>query len=462
MQTDTQQVVRVNSDNVLTSYYCGVGFEWDPSDDHDYTEEQWQTIFQRVAYSRVPIIRLMLRAASYVTGWDEAGNPIYDWESAHMHRVYRILDFCEEHRIDVIIGEWSRSPEIGITVSDNPVWAELIGGFLAYMLDVRRYTVLRYYNFINEPNGYWATEDGDRFAIWSRGLRNLEGIMRKRQLWGRIELLGPDSSNQDEWVDWSVHEHGPILSAYDVHRYVMDEDIRSGEMERQIRVKRSYIDEHDPEGASKPYLMTEAGIVEGKDELHDQQPRVKTFKYGVLMADFTIQSILGGQAGMIAWMLDDSMHRAPGYTRGSGELKTWGFWNTIGPVEEQALRPWYYPMSLLSRYMPRGCRTVRVDLGNRPLVRGAAAFADNGVTVAIVNEGSESMQLTLVMSGVHEIGTLAEYVYADPLRPADRDGFPVPARIHSDVNLDAGIKVTIPACSFVLLTSMSIAEEWMQ
>lgn len=453
----------VDADHVLVERYMGVGFEWDPSDDHDYTDEQWSMIFERVAFTKVPLIRLMLRANAYTTGWDADGRPIYDWNTPMMMRTYRILDYCERHGIFVIIGEWSRSPEIGLTATDDAAWAELIGDFLVHMLDVRGYTVLLYYNFINEPNGSWATEDGNRFALWRRGMQHVRRMMEERGLTDRIGLIGPDSSNEDDWVDLTVYALGDVVSAYDVHRYVNDRDIVSGNMERMVREKRDFIDRHDLAGAGKPYLMTEAGIVEGKDEAHDQQSRVKTFEYGLLMADFAIQTMRGGQAGVIAWMLDDSMHRAPGYPAGSGQLKTWGFWNTVGDEADRALRPWYDPMALMARYFPRDCRIVYASESGIPGVRAAAALipAPDGrghLSLAAVNHREEEQLIRLVVPGAAERTALIGFRYLEHERSADEAGFPAPAFLIENASPAEGIEMRLPARSVLLLTTLEAGE----
>ncbi|MFB9329410.1 discoidin domain-containing protein [Paenibacillus aurantiacus] len=457
-QVDAGTII-VDTDHVLVERYMGVGFEWDPSDDYEYTEEQWAMIVERVAFTRVPLIRLMLRANAYTTGWDADGDPIYDWNTPMMKRAYRILDYCERHDIKVIIGEWSRSPEIGLTASDDAAWAELIGDFLVHMLDVRGYTILMYYNFINEPNGSWATEDGNRFALWRRGMLHVRRMMEERGLTERIGLIGPDSSNEDDWVDLTVYALDDVVAAYDVHRYVNDLDIVSGGMERMVRAKRDFIDRYDSFGAAKPYLMTEAGIVEGKDEAHDQQSRVKTFEYGLLMADFAIQTIRGGQAGVVAWMLDDSMHRAPGYPAGSGQLKTWGFWNTVGDATDRQLRPWYDPMALMSRYFPRGSRIVYASECGIPGVRAAAATLPGTdgrehLSLVAVNHRDEEQTVRLVVPDAAERTALRAYQYREDARAADDAGFPAPAFRIEAADLAAGLEVRLPGRSALLLTTM--------
>ena len=66
----------------------------------------------------------------------------------------------------------------------------------------------------------------------------------------------------------------------------------------------------------------------------DQQPRVKDFDYGVLMADLVAQVARAGWMGASAWDLDDAHARgerpAAPAVPDDLTLKIWGFWNTQG------------------------------------------------------------------------------------------------------------------------------------
>ena len=88
------------------------------------------------------------------------------------------------------------------------------------------------------------------------------------------------------------------------------------------------------------------------------------------MSDYLLQTMRAGIGGVSAWDLDDSMHPqakiAPTPANPHAyNLKVWGFWNTLGGVmgkpEDENLRPWFYPWSLLCRSFPRGMKMVSVS-----------------------------------------------------------------------------------------------------
>ena len=125
----------------------------------------------------------------------------------------------------------------------------------------------------------------------------------------------------------------------------------------------------DPDAASKGLYLAEAGVIQGRVN-GDQQPRVKTFAYGVLMADLVAQAACHRRwRAASAWDLDDAMHVVNGRPHPAIPddltLKVWGFWNTqggaMGHPADEAIRPWFYTWSLMSRLFPKGARVIGGD-----------------------------------------------------------------------------------------------------
>ena len=91
----------------------GFGVQWSPYPWFELTDADWKRVEERLAYMKPPIARVMTRAYKYCEGYDDAGKPIYAWGNARMKRMERLLDFCERHGVEVILGEWDdpASPE---------------------------------------------------------------------------------------------------------------------------------------------------------------------------------------------------------------------------------------------------------------------------------------------------------------------------------------------------------------
>ena len=473
--------VIIDTDSAVVDEYRGVGVQWDPIDDvfPSYTAEEWDMVTERFSFARFPFIRCMINATDYCRAIDAEGNAEYDFESDNMQRLYQILDYCEANNVEVMFGEWSKPKRLGITSSADPRWAKIIADLMVYLLDVKGYTCIKFYNYINEPNGNWPgaslyDEEGDKFIIWRTGIKNLHKEFTAKTLGDsskiidHVTIVGPDNTGNDEWVNYAVDQLSNIISHYETHRYASKSDITANRIEQLAYEKRRYIDKYDDNGISKEYWMSEAGMVEGKLEAYDCQMLVEDFVYGVLMADYTIQTMRGGQAGIIYWMLDDIMHAAPGNDPVNFPYKQWGFWtsrpitrvyNGETQVQTDDLRPWYYPVSLLSRNIPRGSKIVYASPSNVPNLNiTAATFKDGNrdhLTIAVVNDSQDNTprKTRLIVPSARTPVNLDMYVYFDDNRPTDENGYPVKWKTLENVILSEGIDIDMPGSGFVLLTT---------
>ena len=440
----------------------GLGVQWDPSDVWDYTPAQWQRIFARVDRLAPPFIRCMFGAGWYCRV-DAAGTPSYDWDGQGIRRLYPILDYCQRRHVDVMLGEWGAP--FGWKW-DDPRWSRIIGDSLDYLVKVRGYTCIRYYNKINEPQG-----GSDVYRMWHAAQASLAAELKRRGLDKTVMLVGPDSSGREalqDWVPFTLQNSANLMGAYEAHWYGSSAtEIPTGDIETVLRRVRKEISSQDPRGRNKLFFMGESGTGEWLNG--DSNRYIRDFAYGVYMADYAVQTLRAGLAGLSAWMLDDSMHQQPGsYPPGgkpSGDpkvdfnFKVWGFWNSkgtaMGKPEDEKLRPWFYTWSLLSHCFPRGARVVKVSDPHSPGVRVTAAVVkEYDLSLAVVNDSQTPQNVTLKMPNASGPATLAEYHYFVGDRPADADGYPTVKQVRKRVDLRSGLTVSLPSQGVVILTSL--------
>ncbi|MBZ5582128.1 MAG: hypothetical protein LAQ30_07965 [Acidobacteriia bacterium] len=458
--------VNLNIDvhSVVVAPFIGAGVQWDPYE-YPPSPEAWKTTVARMDFMRPAFVRVMT-GANYCLGFDETGNPRYVWAQEgqaeqRLQWLFAILDYAQARKIDVMLGEWSPPRGLGgIAGPQDPRWARIIADFVHYLTTTKKYTVIKYYNLMNEPNGGWMWPGGKvDYDAWAAGIRNLRAQFDAHGLKG-LPIAGPDNSGSWDWLDRCSLEFPDHFGAWEMHWYAKDSDILEGKIESLLREKNAVLRRNDPNSAAKPRFMGEAGLIEGKRN-GDQQPRVKTFEYGVLMADYFAQVARAGWMGAIAWDLDDAMHAVSGRHRPNPPdditLKIWGFWNTqgsaMGNPKDEAIRPWFYTWSLMSRLFPKGSRMVAVEGGgNVPGLRAMAATRPGGqLTVMIVNDSGEARSV-LVRAPAAGRKQLVMYRYFDGERPADQEGYPVDSGTLRNADLKAGAKVELPSRGVVFLT----------
>jgi hypothetical protein len=453
--------VTVDTGDVLSASYLGTGVHLSPYD-MPLTADDWSMITQRLGFMQPKFARVMINGDWYVSSFDGNGKPVYDFDSAKMRGLYRILDYCQRNGITVVFGEWGRPRELTAT---SPQWAEMIARCLSHLYG-KGYTCIRYDTLVNEPNGWWSgiADAGDDYGVfftrWRTGVLNLYAELSRQGLLSRVSVAGPDATGADHWVDWTASELASEVGIYDVHRYAVLADVEQGAFEGQMRARRQAIDAIDPLGRDKAFTLNEAGMIYGHVN-PDSQSLIDTHLYGVWMADMVIQSIRAGMAGQIEWDLDDAQHTGGGY--GSYNLKKWGLWSSYGgrdgyPASDRDPRPWFYVWSLMSRYFPQGAQTLRTTSSTSlDGIRSTAMRRENGsgydLTVVLVNDSDTARSVTLVVPNARGTCTANQYRYRDGYRPVDADLMPVPESTHA-LDLAAGIALSLEPRSVLLLTTM--------
>jgi len=462
-----QVTVDVNA-TVVKSFF-GLGIQWDP---YEYPPRPaaWRLTLHRLDFARPAFFRVMTGARSYCDGFDTSGEPRYVWtqgEPAIRQRLgslFDILDYAQSHQIDVLLGEWAppgrlgQSDNVPVARPDDPRWARLVTDFVNWLRNRRGYTVVRFYNLMNEPNGSWMWPGGKvDYAAWAAGVRGLRQQFDAQGL-ANLPIVGPDNSWDWEWADRVSRDLPDAIGAWEMHWYATDRDVLDGEIARVLDAKRKVILANDPRAAGKCFFMAEAGLLDGKCN-GDQQPRVRTFAYGVLMADFAAQVAQAGWMGLCAWDLDDAMHTASGHPAVPVDttLKLWGFWNTqgtaMGHPEDEAIRPWFCPWSLMSRLFPRNTRILGTTITGAPNLRVLAGetAGQRQLAVMLVNPSTEARSVRVVIPGLGR-KSVRLYHYFDQDQPMDQEGFAKPALELPDTDLSAGLKVNLTGqgCVFVV------------
>ena len=468
----SQQVkIEVYGDQVLEKSYLGNGVQWSAYPQFDISEKSWKRVFERTDFMRLNFIRLVLNGNEYCKAYPVDGKPIYDFNDARILRICRILDYCQKKNVDVILGEWGNPRMGGITISD-PRWSEIVGEFLNYLINVKKYSCIKYYNLGNEPNnkdGYvdlWKAGSVVNFENWHTSILNLQKELVKRGLKENIKIVGPDCAWGNDWIKRIIEdkELATAIDVYELHYYATDKEIESGFYGKEMSYYRDYISLKDPKGKEKQFFMAEAGMVTGKNKI-DQQTNIATFQYGVWMTDFAVQSMNAGQAGLTAWDMDDAMHTngklGPGTEIKDYIWKEWGFWDSLGEEkgspERTNMRPWFYTWSLLSKYVPRGSQIMKTGESFVPGLRSAASkITVNGkteYTFIIVNETTGKREIKLVFSNVKGVD-LNQYNYFENDMPVDSKGFAVVKKIVKSANLHKGILVEMPSKGVIILTRL--------
>lgn len=462
------------SSRAVTDSFIGNGPQWGGYDMvpawtglQTLSERDWETLFSRVSFMRPGLMRIMVSS-----GWNYIDGSSFNPEKSSQF-LFRILDWCQKNNVTVQFGEWGHT---GGTVVDDS-WADNAVAFLSCLVNEKGFTCIKYYTIVNEPNGSWSSTLGS-YALWTSIIKTFYRKMQDSGLLGKVRIMGPDVAvwtiSDTPWMSDTKNNLHDEVTAYDIHTYPDDKTVCSTEFSSLLDACRAASDR------SRPIILGELGFkYDASDRLgkenadrisadkyaaDDSQMHVYDSFYGIDMADATIQAMRAGYGGVTYWMLDDAMYNDTG-SPDSKRLKRWGFWNILGTEvfenpDDENIRPWFYPLSLLCRFFPSGSTVleVRHPLPVRPGLRATAAVKGGKVSVVIVNNSAEDHSFTLKSDAGVPLDNLDMYVYVSESGSSyegatDESGLPLPAERGLSIS-SSGYEMTVPAESFIMFTNM--------
>lgn len=464
------------STEVLSTEFIGNGAEWDPYDEAEswgsnVSESDWQKLFHRLDYMKPSYVRCMINSPYR---YYDAATGKYD-KDRNIESISRLLQYCTDRDIMVMYGEYN--PPTWAMKQDQK-WIDMSVDYLNYLVNELGFSCIKYFVIFNEPDGDWASTNGD-YTLWKQMLiRFSEKMKTYPGLSEKVAFAGPDvvidyknpasSYDAEGWVRQSATDLDSLIGVYDIHGYPGQAQVRSGEY---AAILANY-KQHVPSG--KQIVLGEAGYKYRREadsllmaeynrrvENHpytkgsDCNMLVYDYFYGLDMPLLAMEVMNGGFAGMAVWMLDDAMHSRNDSGK-TEDVKLWGMWNILGkevfnkPSEEE-MRPWFYTWSLMCRYFPAGADILKTTLNQSDSDIYSVSGMHNGkLTVAIVNVGDKNKAVHLRLP--QSLESVDIYLYEEGNRQTDADGFPIP--VQRKQNLDKDYHTMLNAQSFILLTEM--------
>ena len=454
--------VTVDASSFVSEDYIGNGVQWDPYEVSDISDADWQKLYSRLDFMKPQFIRMMHNIG------EKTENGVLIKEAGLEHLMH-LLDYCQSRNITVMFGDWGGSiadPEKGTI---NETLLRNIAVYLDFLINSKGYDCIKYYNLINEPNGYWSQTKGD-YALWSRAVRFFWDEARKLGLDSKISMAAPDvaiwTDEETFWVSNTVRDFPEITGIYDIHTYPSKITVNSGQYTEIIKAYK------DASAPGSKIVMGEIGFKYQEPEdaayqaenlkragdlahasTEDSQMFVYDYMYGTDMADAVFQTINAGYSGCVAWMLDDAMHY-----KEPGKLKIWGFWNIFGDerygAEHETVRPWFYAWSLLCRYIPRGTDFYTVNVSDTDGIKAIAGVHDGKRTIAVVNVSKEEKAVKVTSDNLGDMDNVRKYIYGEGLFATEGDCTMHPSATDMDFSPSKGEILKLPGESLILLTEL--------
>lgn len=466
-------LITVGSD-VVSSEYIGNGVEWDPYDEAEawgssVSEADWQKLFERLDFMRMGYVRCMINSPYR---YYDAKTGAYD-KTRNIESISKVLKYCTDNNITVMYGEYNPPTW---AMKEDQRWVDMSVDYLNYLVNDLGFSCIKYFVIFNEPDGDWASTNGD-YELWKKMLVRFSEKMKEYPgLSEKVQFAAPDvvvdyknpASDYDAvgWVKKTAQDIDSYVGLYDIHAYPGQHEVRTGKYADILARHREFVPK------DKKIVLGEAGYKYWREadsllmaeynrrlEGHpftkgsDSNMLVYDFFYGLDMPMLCMEVMNSGYSGIAAWMLDDAMHSS-GDSGKTEDVKLWGMWNILGeevfndPSQEE-IRPWYYTWSLMCRYFPTGSNILKTSIDRTQGVYAAAGEVDGKYVFTAVNIGDSDKELKIVLP--EEMKNASLYVYEENNMKTNEVGHPVASK--TGINITKEYKVSLKAQSFILLTN---------
>ena len=241
---DAGQALRVEvTDRVISSDYVGNGVEWDPYDEAEawgaeVSDADWAKLSERLDFMRPGYVRCMINSPYR---YYDAATGRYD-RMRNLASLRRLLQYCQDNGITVAYGEYNPPTW---AMKDSQQWVEMSVDYLNFLVCDLGFDCIRHFIIFNEPDGNWASTDGD-YDLWRSMAQRFDAEMaRYPDLKRKVSLAAPDvvmsyknpASEYDTagWVARSAQDLGAQIGIYDVHAYPGQHEVRSGAYAEKLR-----------------------------------------------------------------------------------------------------------------------------------------------------------------------------------------------------------------------------------
>lgn len=467
-------VVTVTSE-IINSGYIGNGVEWDPYDEAELwgasvSEKDWQKLFKRLDFMRMGYVRCMINSPFRYYNV-ETGK--YD-KTRNIESISRVLQYCTDNNITVMYGEYNPPTW---EMKDSQQWIDMSVDYLNYLVNDLGFSCIKYFVIFNEPDGDWASTNGD-YELWkSMLMRFSEKVEAYPELKGKVQFAAPDvvidyknpasSFDAAGWIKQTANDVDHLVGLYDIHAYPGQHEVRSGQYAAILARHKASLPTDKKivlgEAGYKYWREADAALMQEYNRRVEGHPFTKgsdsnmlvyDYFYGLDMPLLCMEVMNGGYSGIAAWMLDDAMHSS-GDSGKTEDIKLWGMWNILGeevfndPSQEN-IRPWYYTWSLMCRYFPAGSNILRTQIDRTQEVYVTAGEYNGKYVFAAVNIGDADKELHIQLPAT--IGDAKLYVYEEENRKTNADGHPVPNK--TGLTLSETFETMLKPHSFILLTNL--------
>jgi hypothetical protein len=349
-------------------------------------KKAWNQVYAHAKWLGLDFIRVELDQRMY-----EPKRNTFDWENDEMKTLFRILDWCQANNADVFLQQmwghvdWNSYPGVHPLFSAPRSLSDFANGIatlLDHLINVKKYTCIKYFCITNEPPGglwgsWWSSGPSSPpvTPAWKAVREKLDSMKIS------LPLSGPDWTTLPP-LDPSKIDFDQYLGAYDIHSYGGID----AEKEKVVADWVKWASSHN-----KPFFLTEIGNMtlgwRGTD------PGPKSFAASLSNASDIIKGLNLGVDAFNRWSFVNR-----GNLDGQWQLiRTYDFGNKKYLSEILPENEAYFGFGMITRFLQKYASVINLKGQKLPegIQMAALKNTDGAYTIIIISKNLQEMNIGL-------------------------------------------------------------------
>ncbi len=468
--TDVTLTIEKSTDKNRTVF--GVGTELDPhffaqnvglkdeSAGWECKAEDWELFEERMEEMNLKRIRVMLLPDWFVTTENNTLDGIYDWDTAEMQSLYRVLDTAKKFSMKVNITMWGcntflQEPGTGWVGTPKAgyekMFVDCFADCIKYLIEEKEYSCITEVTLYNEPNslytGFSANMD------YCDLCKEMHSSFQEKGIRDKVLFNLSDDARDYVWLQSTLENLQGIVDVSNSHIYtygdtydadtnstlrdMSNEDICYNLSKYNLENFRAASD-----GYGVPHIWGEFGTKNGIGS--HQTLDTYTPDRGIDISRIVLNFFNMGSVGASYWVLFSQYYgRSDFNSRKIMDMGLWGFAD-----EGYECRPVYYAYSMITRFIEEGDTIFPLKSDDGKIVGTAFRNGDKW-SYCVVNNGDDDKKVSFLnRDGAPE--KLNRYVYDEKNVPTDNKVIAANGEAVADGRV---ISDTVKARSFAVYTN---------
>lgn len=428
-------------------------------------EEDWLLFEERIEQMGLQRIRVMLQPGWYVINEANTREGIYDWDTACMESLYRVLDMAQRMSIKVNITMWGidtgsaafmrqEGTSDWVTIPNEnyeKLFVDCFADCIKYLIEEKGYSCIREVTLFNEPNSLYTGNDANE--RYCNLCIQMHESFQEKDIRDKVLFNLSDDARDYIWMAKTLMTLEGVIDVANSHTYSLgdsydaDTQTSNRDMSNQkmcyelanynLSLWKVWTDQYP----DVPHIWGEFGTVNsvGSHQTVDKYSPER----GLEIARIGLNFFNMGSRGMSYWVLFSQYYSRS--DANNGKIMDMGLWGFAD--EGYQCRPVYYSYSMITRFIQENDTIFPITSDDENIV--AVAFRQNGKwSYCVVNNGDTAKKVSFVNMDAYP-DNLNRYVYEEAAVPTDNQVIKSNGSVEADGRV---ISDEIPPRSFVIYT----------